>query len=119
MVDLLRFARDLATDVFRTHLKLVAENALLGQQLIVAERKVVGRPRWKPWERYAMALATRFDSVPAASSRRGVFVLSISFDSSCSRAWTTPLRTAAAPRAMRFRLVEDLTHGARSALDLE
>jgi hypothetical protein len=51
MLDLLRFARDLATDVFRSHLKLVAENALLRQQLIVAERKVVGRPRWKPWER--------------------------------------------------------------------
>jgi putative transposase len=60
MLDLLRFARDLATDVFRSHLKLVAENALLRQQLIVAERKVVGRPRWKPWERYAMALTTHF-----------------------------------------------------------
>ena len=55
MIDLLRFARDLATDLLRWHVKLVAENALLRQHLIVAERKIVGRPRWKPCERYAMA----------------------------------------------------------------
>jgi hypothetical protein len=60
MLDFLRFARDLVTNFFRPRLKLVAENALLRQQLIVAGRKVVGRPRWKPWERYAMALTTRF-----------------------------------------------------------
>jgi hypothetical protein len=59
MIDRLRFARDLVTDL-RPHVQLVAENALLRQQLIVAERKIVGRPRWKPWERYATALATRF-----------------------------------------------------------
>src|SRR5688572_11320000 len=49
MLDFLRFARDLVADLLRPHVKLVAENALLRQ-----------RPRWNPWERYAMALATRF-----------------------------------------------------------
>jgi putative transposase len=60
MLDVLRFARDLIADILRPQVKLVAENALLRQQLIVAERKLVGRPRWNPWERYAMAVATRF-----------------------------------------------------------
>ncbi len=60
MIDFLRFARDLVTDLLRSRLSLVGENALLRQQLIVAERKTVGRPRWKPWERHAMALAARF-----------------------------------------------------------
>lgn len=59
-LDFLRFARDLAVDILCPHVKLVVENALLRQQLIVAERKIVGRPRWKPWERHAMAPATRF-----------------------------------------------------------
>lgn len=60
MIAFLRFARDLVTDFLRPRLKLIAENALLRQQLIVAERKIVGRPRWRPWERCAMALAARF-----------------------------------------------------------
>lgn len=50
----------LVADLVRPHLKLVAENALLRQQLIVSERRIVGRQRWAPWERYAMALAARF-----------------------------------------------------------
>jgi hypothetical protein len=29
------------------------------QQLIVAQRKIVGRVRWSPWQRFAMALAAR------------------------------------------------------------
>lgn len=57
MLDFLRFARDFVADLLRPRTKLVAENALLRQQLIVAERKIVGRPRWRPWERYTMALA--------------------------------------------------------------
>jgi hypothetical protein len=60
MIDFLRSARDLITDLLRPHMKLVAENALRRQQLTVPQRKVVGRPRWKPWDRYAMALTTRF-----------------------------------------------------------
>lgn len=60
MLDFLRFARDFVADLLRPRTKLVAENALLRQQLIVAERKIVGRPRWRPWERYTMALAARF-----------------------------------------------------------
>ena len=38
---------------------LVAENALLRQQLIVAQRKIAGRVRWAPWQRFTMELAAR------------------------------------------------------------
>jgi hypothetical protein len=48
MLDLLRFVRGLIGDVFRSRTALLAENAMLRQQLIVAERKVVGRVRWSP-----------------------------------------------------------------------
>lgn len=43
MSDLFRFVAGLATDLFRGPAALVAENGLLRQQLIVAERKLVGR----------------------------------------------------------------------------
>lgn len=49
----------LAVDLLRSRAKLVAENALLRQQLIVAQRRIVGRVRWAPWERLTMALAAR------------------------------------------------------------
>jgi len=39
MTDVLRFVVGLAADVVRGHAALVAENALLRQQLIVAQRK--------------------------------------------------------------------------------
>ena len=38
---------------------LVAENALLRQQLIVAERKLAGRVRWTPWQRFMIVLTAR------------------------------------------------------------
>lgn len=63
MLDLFRFAVGLLADVVRPRARLVAENALLRQQLIVAERKIVGRVRWAPWQRVTMALASRV--VPA------------------------------------------------------
>src|SRR5260370_5593967 len=44
MIDLLRFVSELAADLVRRHGELIAENALLRQQLIVAHRKVAGRP---------------------------------------------------------------------------
>ena len=46
MIDLLRFVSGLAADLVRRHGELIAENALLRQQLIVAHRKVAGRVRW-------------------------------------------------------------------------
>jgi transposase InsO family protein len=49
----------LAADLVRGHAELVAENALLRQQVIVAERKIRGRVRWAPWQRFTMALAAR------------------------------------------------------------
>jgi putative transposase len=59
MIDVLRFVVGLAADVVRRRADLVAENALLRQQLIVAERKIAGRVRWAPWQRLTMGLAAR------------------------------------------------------------
>src|SRR5882724_9891702 len=59
MIDLLRFVSGLAADLVRRHGELVAENALLRQQLIVAQRKIAGRVRWAPWQRFTIALAAR------------------------------------------------------------
>jgi hypothetical protein len=63
MSDLLRFVAGLATDLLRRRAALIAENGLLRQQLIVAERKLVGRVRWAPWQRFTMGVAARL--VPA------------------------------------------------------
>src|SRR5260370_14911722 len=58
MAGFLRFLAGLGGDVFRARRALICENALLRQQLIVAERRLSGHcVRWRPWERYAMALA--------------------------------------------------------------
>ena len=59
MIDVLRFVVGLAADVLRRRAGLVAENALLRQQLIVAQRKIAGRVRWAPWQRFTMGLAAR------------------------------------------------------------
>jgi putative transposase len=57
MIDILRFVVGLAADVVRRRADLVAENALLRQQLIVAQRKIAGRVRWAGWQRFTMGLA--------------------------------------------------------------
>src|SRR5260370_7609170 len=58
MAGFLRFLAGLGSDVFRARRALICENALLRQQLIVAERRLSGHcVRWRPWERFAMALA--------------------------------------------------------------
>jgi hypothetical protein len=59
MIDVLRFVVGLAADVVRRRADLVAENALLRQQLIVAQRKLAGRVRWAPWQLFTMGLAAR------------------------------------------------------------
>jgi hypothetical protein len=59
MIDVLRFVAGLAADLVRRRSGLVAENALLRQQLIVAQRKIAGRVRWAPWQRFTMGLAAR------------------------------------------------------------
>jgi len=48
VIDLLRFGFGLAADLVRRRVELVAENALLRQQLIVAKRKIAGRVMWSP-----------------------------------------------------------------------
>jgi hypothetical protein len=59
MIDLLRFGLGLVVDLVRGRTALVAENALLRQQLIVAQRKIDGRVRWAPWQRFTMAVTAR------------------------------------------------------------
>jgi hypothetical protein len=59
MFDLVRVAVGLLADVVRPRAQLVAENAMLRQQLIVADRKIAGRVRWAPWQRATMVLASR------------------------------------------------------------
>jgi hypothetical protein len=59
MIDMLRFVVGLAADIVRGRAGLVAENALLRQQLIVAQRRIAGRVRWAPWQRFTMGLAAR------------------------------------------------------------
>jgi len=59
VIDLLRFVSGLAADLVRRRVELVAENALLRQQLIVAKRKLAGRVRWTPWQRFTIVLASR------------------------------------------------------------
>src|SRR5439155_25966843 len=59
MIEVLRFVVGLAADVVRRRAGLVAENAVLRQQLIVAQRKIAGRVRWAPWRRFTRGLAAR------------------------------------------------------------
>jgi len=59
MIDVLRFVVGVAGDVVRRRAGLVAENLLLRQQLIAAQRKIAGRVRWAPWQRFTMGLAAR------------------------------------------------------------
>src|ERR1700737_230363 len=59
VIDLLRFVSGLAADLVRRRVELVAENALLRQQLIVAKRKLAGRVRWTSWQRFTIVLAAR------------------------------------------------------------
>ena len=59
MIDFLRFVSGLLADLVRPRVELVAENVLLRQQLIVAERKIVGRVRWSAWQRLTIVFAAR------------------------------------------------------------
>src|SRR5258708_19052248 len=60
MIDFVRFVRGVIADLVRPRVRLIAENALLRQQLIVAERKIVGRVQWAPWQRFTIGLAAGF-----------------------------------------------------------
>jgi hypothetical protein len=57
MVDVVRFVLWLVAGVLRRRAALVAENALLRQQLIAAQRKIRGRVRWTRWQRFTMSFA--------------------------------------------------------------
>jgi transposase InsO family protein len=59
MMVVVRFVLWLVARILRRRAALVAENALLRQQLIAAQRKIRGRVRWTPWERFTMGLAAR------------------------------------------------------------
>jgi hypothetical protein len=61
MLGFLRSVGGIIADVFRSRGALLAESAMLRQQLIVAERKIRGRRvRWTPWQRFVMVIAARF-----------------------------------------------------------
>jgi hypothetical protein len=64
--DLLRFVAGFVTDLLRGRAALIDENGLLRQQFIVAERKLVGRVRWAPWQRFTMAEHTSFNEFAMA-----------------------------------------------------
>jgi len=62
MIDFLRFVSGLATDLVRRPGELIADRftrqpGAIAQQLIVAHRKVAGRVRGAPWQRFTIALA--------------------------------------------------------------
>jgi hypothetical protein len=57
MIDSLRFVLGLVADLVRGRTALLTENALLRLQLIAAQRKVHGRVRWAPWQRFTMGVA--------------------------------------------------------------
>jgi hypothetical protein len=58
MIELVQYLAGLAAELLRGRAALIAENALLRQQLIVAERKLAGRVRWAPWQRSAGSTMT-------------------------------------------------------------
>jgi hypothetical protein len=60
MLGFVSFMIRVLGDMVRARAALVAENALLFQQLIVAKRKIRGRARWSPWQRFSMAMVSRF-----------------------------------------------------------
>jgi len=47
MIELSRFGLGLVADLVRGRAALLAENAMLRQQLIAAQRKIHGRVRWE------------------------------------------------------------------------
>ena len=59
MMDVVRFVVWLVARFLRRRTALVAENALLRQQLIAVQRKIRGRVRWTPWERFTTSFAAR------------------------------------------------------------
>jgi len=64
-VDFLQFMLRLATDLIRSRATLVAENALLRQQLVVAQRKGA-------WRRSEVATTAVGLGIPEAASATGI-----------------------------------------------
>ena len=59
MFDAIRSLFNTVKDLVCDRVALVAENALLRQQLIVAQRKLRGRVRWTTWDRMTMSVSAR------------------------------------------------------------
>jgi len=77
----------MAADLVRRRVDLVAENALLRQQLIVAERKLAGRVRWTPWQRFMIVLTHEWRQLgvtQSCSSSPRLFFAGIAQDSARS-----------------------------------
>src|ERR1700690_1273479 len=104
MMDVVRFVAWLVARVVRRRAALVAENALLRQQLIAAQRKIRGRVRWTPWERLTMGLAARL----APAWRTAVLLVQPATVLRWHRAWFRAVATT-------FSAAGSTSHGAGRA----
>src|SRR5438552_4460194 len=109
MIEVLRFVVGLAADVVRRRTGLVAENALLRQQLIVAQRKIAGRVRWAPWQRFTMGLAARL----APAWRDAPLLVQPAtilrwHQAGCRAFWRRRSRPSGRPSTARAALLRDL-----------
>ncbi|MGO9836794.1 MAG: integrase core domain-containing protein [Polyangiaceae bacterium] len=109
MMDVVQFVVWLVARVARRRAALVAENALLRQQLIAAQRKVRGRVRWTPWERFTMGLAARL----APAWRTAVLLVQPATIVRWHRAWFRALwrrrsRPLGRPPTVRAALIREI-----------
>jgi hypothetical protein len=109
MTEVVRFVFWLVARVVRGRAALVAENALLRQQLIAAQRKIRGRIRWTPWERFTMWLAARF----APAWRTAVLLVQPATILRWHRAWFRALwrrrsRRLGRPPTVRAALIREI-----------
>jgi hypothetical protein len=109
MTEVVRFVFWLVARVVRGRAALVAENALLRQQLIAAQRKIRGRIRWTPWERFTMGLAARF----APAWRTAVLLVQPATILRWHRAWFRALwrrrsRRLGRPPTVRAALIREI-----------
>src|SRR5580704_17940907 len=109
MTEVVRFVFWLVARVVRGRAALVAENALLRQQLIAAQRKVRGLVRWTPWERFTMGLAASF----APAWRTAVLLVQPATILRWHRAWFRALwrrrsRRLGRPPTVRAALIREI-----------
>src|SRR5438552_10634556 len=104
-----RFVVGLAADVVRRRAGLVAENALLRQQLIVAQRKIAGRVRWAPWQRFTMGLTARLAPAwPDATLLVQPATILRWHQAGCRAFWRRRSRPSGRPPTARAALIREM-----------